>query len=49
MKKGEVVTVSGIRARIPTSMNIGQATITTQDGRRVYGTGAGGGVNPDRK
>jgi hypothetical protein len=49
VKKGDVVTVSGIRARIPTSMNIGQATITTQDGRKVYGTGAGGGVNPDRK
>jgi hypothetical protein len=49
VKKGDVVTVSGIRARISTSTNIGQATITTQDGRKVYGTGAGGGVNPDRK
>lgn len=49
VKKGDVVTVSGIRARIATSTNIGQATITTQDGRKVYGTGAGGGVNPDRK
>lgn len=49
VKKGDVVTVSGIRARIATSTNLGQATITTQDGRKVYGTGAGGGVNPDRK
>lgn len=49
VKKGDVVTVSGIRARISTSTNIGQATITTQDGKKVYGTGAGGGVNPDRK
>jgi hypothetical protein len=43
-----VVTVSGVRAKIPTSLNIGQATITTSDGTRVYGTGAGGGVNPAR-
>jgi len=49
LKKGDVVTVSGIRAKIPTSTNIGNGTITTSDGKRIYGTGAGGGVNPDRQ
>jgi hypothetical protein len=44
LKIGEIVTVSGIRAKAAESMNIGQATITTADGRKIYGQGAGGGV-----
>ena len=36
LKAGEVVTVNGIRAKSPTSMNIGVATITTADGKRVF-------------
>jgi hypothetical protein len=43
VKAGDVVSVSGVRAKIPTSMNIGVATITTSDGKRIYGTGGGGG------
>jgi len=39
LKIGDVVTVSGIRAKSATSMNIGQATITTADGRKMFGTG----------
>ena len=46
LKQGEVVTVSGIRAKSPTSMNIGQATITTADGRKIFGVGAAGGRAP---
>ena len=37
LKAGEVVTVSGLRAKNSNSMNVGQATITTQDGRTMYG------------
>jgi hypothetical protein len=37
LKIGESVTVSGVRAKSETSMNIGLATITTADGRRIYG------------
>ena len=48
VKPGDTVTVSGIRAKIPTSMNIGVATITTSDGKTIYGaqgrTGAAGGA-----
>src|SRR5687767_4653406 len=36
LKAGDVVTVNGIRAKSPTSMNIGVATITTSDGKRVF-------------
>ena len=44
LKVGETVTVSGRRAKVVTSMNIGQATITTSDGKRVFaGAGDGGG------
>ena len=43
LKTGDTVTVSGIRAKSPTSMNIGVATITTSDGKRVVGGGGGGG------
>ena len=44
LKIGELVTVNGIRAKAPESMNIGNATITTADGRKIYGQGAGGGA-----
>jgi hypothetical protein len=43
LKAGETVTVSGIRAKIPTSMNIGVATIITSDGRQIFGGRGGGG------
>jgi hypothetical protein len=43
LKSGDTVTVNGIRAKSPTSMNIGVATITTADGKRVFGGGGGGG------
>ena len=33
-----------IRAKAAGSLNVGQATITTADGRKVYGQGAGGGA-----
>ena len=44
LKQGDVVTVSGIRAKVPTSMNIGVATITTSDGKTIFGTGGRGGA-----
>ena len=39
LKVGDTVTVSGVRAKIPTSTNVGVATITTSDGRRMFGGG----------
>ena len=43
VKTGDTVTVSGVRAKIATSTNIGLATITTSDGKRLFGSqGAGG-------
>jgi len=39
LKVGDLVTVSGIRAKSASSMNVGQATITMADGRRIFGTG----------
>jgi hypothetical protein len=33
---GETVTVTGWRAKNPQSPNVGQATITTADGQRIY-------------
>src|SRR5262252_3096076 len=39
LKTGDVVSVKGIRAKSATSFNVGQATITTADGRRMFGTG----------
>ena len=36
LKVGEEVTVTGIRAKRDDSMNVGQATITTADGRRMF-------------
>jgi len=47
LKIGDVVTVSGIRAKSPTSMNIGQATITTADGRKIFGTGGNRGASAE--
>ena len=40
LKVGETVTVSGIRAKREDSMNVGSATITTSDGKRMFGGGA---------
>jgi hypothetical protein len=39
LKIGDTVTVSGIRAKIATSTNVGVATITTSDGRRMFAGG----------
>jgi hypothetical protein len=40
LKIGEEVTVTGIRAKREDSMNVGQATITTADGKKMFaGTG----------
>jgi hypothetical protein len=44
LKVGDKVTVSGLRAKIATSTNIGVATVTTADGKRVFATGGGGGA-----
>jgi hypothetical protein len=44
LKIGDKVTVSGLRAKIATSTNIGVATVTTADGKRVFATGGGGGA-----
>jgi hypothetical protein len=41
LKVGDVVSVRGIRAKSDSSMNIGQATILTSDGKCIY-TAAGG-------
>jgi len=42
LKVGDTVTVSGVRAKNTESLNIGVATITTADGKRVFGGGGGG-------
>ena len=42
LKVGDKVTVSGLRAKIATSTNIGVATVTTADGKRVFQNGGGG-------
>ena len=36
LKVGEEVTVKGIKAKREDSTNVGQATITTADGRRIF-------------
>jgi len=36
LKVGDVVTVSGWRAKNQDSPNVGQATITTADGKKIY-------------
>ena len=45
LKTGDTVTVSGVRAKNPQSMNVGVATITTADGRRIFGAQGRGGNN----
>jgi len=42
LKVGDQVTVTGNRAKIATSMNIGQATMKTADGKAVFANGGGG-------
>jgi hypothetical protein len=37
LKVGETVTVTGLRAKAETSMNVGQATIKKADGSAVFG------------
>jgi cell shape-determining protein MreC len=41
VKPGDIVSVSGLRAKNPESMNVGSATITTADGKRIFGGGRG--------
>jgi hypothetical protein len=36
LKIGESVSVSGMRAKNPESMHVGQATITTTDGKKIF-------------
>jgi hypothetical protein len=43
IKVGDTVTVSGIRAKIATSPNVGVATIRTSDGKTIFGGGGRGG------
>ena len=42
LKVGDTVTVTGHRAKIATSMNVGTATIKTADGKTLFGGGAPG-------
>jgi hypothetical protein len=42
LKPGDTVTVSGLRAKIATSTNIGVASISTADGKKIFATGATG-------
>ena len=42
LKIGDTVTVSGLRAKNEASMNIGQAKITTADGKQVFDGNAPG-------
>jgi hypothetical protein len=45
LKVGDVVTVSGLRAKHEASMNVGQATIKKADGTRIFaGTAPGYGA-----
>lgn len=41
LKVGETVTVSGIKAKIATSPNVGVATMTTAEGKVVFGNPPG--------
>jgi DNA/RNA endonuclease YhcR with UshA esterase domain len=43
LKAGDMVSVTGLRAKNENSMNVGQATITTSDGRRMFAQTGGGG------
>ena len=47
LKPGDVVTVSGVRAKLESSKNIGLATITTQDGKKLVAPGAGPATRGD--
>jgi hypothetical protein len=49
LKIGETVSVTGIRAKNPDSMNVGQATITTADGRQVFANRGQGGQAPSQQ
>lgn len=42
LKIGDTVTVSGVRAKNPASMNVGQARITAADGHRIFDGNAPG-------
>ena len=42
LKAGDVVTVTGSRAKSEKSFRVGSATITKADGTRVFGGGGGG-------
>lgn len=42
LKIGDTVTVSGLRAKNEASLNIGQARITTADGKRIFDGNAPG-------
>src|SRR4051794_14322245 len=42
LKVGDTITVSGLRAKNEASLNIGQAKITTADGKRVFDGNAPG-------
>ena len=41
LKPGDTVTVKGVRAKREDSVNVGQATITTADGHRMFAGGGG--------
>jgi hypothetical protein len=41
LKVGETVTVTGLRAKMESSMNVGQATIKTAEGKEVFSRGGG--------
>lgn len=45
LKIGETVKVTGNRAKNPESLNIGQATILTESGKRVFAGSAAGPAN----
>ena len=42
LKVGDTITVAGLRAKNDASMNIGQAKITTADGKRIFNGSAPG-------
>jgi hypothetical protein len=44
LKTGDEVSVTGLRAKNEQSMNVGQATITTADGRRMFAQTGGNGA-----
>jgi cell shape-determining protein MreC len=43
LKVGDVISVTGWRAKNPESMNVGQATITAADGRKIF---SGAAISP---